>query len=241
MISKANVKYAADLLASVGIIVACALVIWVGLSSRAANSSDASRSSTSPPVEDITAEHLAMSIADAPLLGKASAPITIVEFSDFECPFCRRYAENTFDELKKQFIDTGIVSYAHIHYPLHRIHKFAFSAAKVAECASDQGRFWDVRARLFRAAASPGLSDESIAAVVEESRLDRPRLETCLDTVADRINRDLLEAGRVGVRATPLFLLGVRSLDGTVSIRSRINGAQPIAVFASAIRALKRR
>ena len=237
MINKTNVKYVVDLLASLVIIVTCVLVTWMVVSSRRATGSAAEPTQAMPAIEDVASKRLSWSVAEAPLLGQASAPFTLIEFSDFECPFCRRYAEETFDEIKKLFIDTGVISYAYVHNPLP-MHRSAFQAARVAACAGDQGSFWDMRAGLFSVAKSPGLSDESIATLVDHMKLERPVFDSCLDTVAERVQRDLDEAARIGVRVTPTFLVGVRSSDGMIDVRSRINGAQPLRVFVSAIEEL---
>ena len=239
MLNRTNIKYIVDLTASVAIVLTCAFVIWLGVESRGtANTSSGSKPSV-PAVEDLASERLSISVSSAPLLGKTSTSLVLIEFSDFECPFCGRFAESTFKELKHNFIDNDTISYVYFHSPLARIHPFALKSARVAECASDQGKFWEAHAGLFRTAAGPGLSDESIAAVVNELQLERPIFETCLSEVSDRIQSDIRVAGRSGVRATPTFLLGVRTDDGNVSIRRRINGAQPVEVFASAITQLK--
>src|SRR5262245_5835196 len=104
MLNRVNVKYAVDLIASVSIIIACALVVFVGLNSRRTADANEPTAKRLDAVEDITEKRLRMSIADAPVLGEASAPISLVEFSDFECPFCRQFAMGTFEELKRQFI-----------------------------------------------------------------------------------------------------------------------------------------
>ena len=243
MFNRTNVKFAVDLFASVAVILACGLVAWAGLSARLAPVASTTAASTTPApearVEDVSAEHLVMSLADAPYLGSASAPITVIEFSDFECPFCRSYSQNTFRILKQRFIDTGVISYAHVHLPLQRIHKSALAAARVAECASDQGKFWETHAGLFKAAASPGLNDASIEAVVKDIALDQRKLETCLMTVEERISHDLREAARVGIRGTPGFLIGTKSSDGNVAVRTRIRGVRSIDDFAAAINAVK--
>lgn len=150
MLNRANVKYGVDVFASLAIVVACAVLIWTVVSSRGtADVPTGSGPSALPPVQSVADENLTVSLVGAPLLGEASAQIVLIELSDFECPFCRQYAALTFGEVKRKFVDSGIISYSYIHYPLVRRHKSALAAARVAECASDQGKFWQVHEALF--------------------------------------------------------------------------------------------
>ncbi|MDH4137465.1 MAG: DsbA family protein, partial [Anaerolineae bacterium] len=90
-----------------------------------------------------------MSVGDGPSLGHADAPITIVEFSDYQCPFCKRHFMNTLAALKTSYIDTGRVRYVFRDFPLDSIHPYARKAAEAAHCAGDQGKFWDMHDVMF--------------------------------------------------------------------------------------------
>ena len=90
------------------------------------------------------------SLADAPALGRPDAPVTLVEFSDYQCPFCGRFFSATLSTLKRDYIDTGKVRYVFRDYPLAQIHPQARKAAEAAHCAGDQGKYWEMHDRLFR-------------------------------------------------------------------------------------------
>jgi protein-disulfide isomerase len=82
-----------------------------------------------------------VSVGDGPILGKPDAPVTVVEFSDYQCPFCQRFFTNTLPELKKDYIDTGKVRYVFRDFPLDAIHPQARKAAEAAHCAGEQGKY----------------------------------------------------------------------------------------------------
>ena len=88
-------------------------------------------------------------IGSAPVIGRADARLTIVEFSDFECPFCGRFNRDTFPQLKSEYIDTGKVRYVFRNFPLERIHPRAMKSAEAGACAHLQGKFWPMHDRLF--------------------------------------------------------------------------------------------
>ena len=85
----------------------------------------------------------------APFKGSPDAPLTIVEFSDFQCPFCRRHWQQTYGQLDRDYISTGKVRYVFRHFPLERIHPQALKASEATECAAAQGKFWEMHDRLF--------------------------------------------------------------------------------------------
>src|SRR3989344_8516599 len=82
-------------------------------------------------------------VDDDPFLGDKKAPVTIVEFSDFQCPYCARFRQQTFDQIKQEYIDTGKVRFVYRDFPLSSIHPMAQKAAEAAECADEQGKFWE--------------------------------------------------------------------------------------------------
>src|SRR2546425_3089506 len=90
------------------------------------------------------------SVADAPSLGRADAPVTLVEFSDFQCPFCGRFFATTLPALKKDYIDTGKLRYVFRDFPLDQLHPHARMAAAAAHCAGEQGKYWDMHDVLFQ-------------------------------------------------------------------------------------------
>jgi protein-disulfide isomerase len=161
--------------------------------------------------------------------------VIVVEFTDFQCPFCRTHARETFPTLRKELIDTGKARYASINYPIERIHPDALPAAKVAECAGEQGKFWEMHARLFMDDTATAVErfDEHVRIL----KLDTSRFKQCFtgDQVAAKVKRDQAEARRVGINSTPIFLVGRMDGDGGVAVMLRINGAQEPEVFMRAV------
>lgn len=173
----------------------------------------------------------------APFKGSANAPLTIVEFSDFQCPFCGRHFQQTYGQLDKEYISTGKVRYVFRHFPLERIHPQAFKAGEAAECATAQGKFWEMHDRLF--ANQQALMPADLLKHAQALGLDEARFTTCLaGQMTARVRADLALGAQAGVTATPNFFLGVPMPGGKIKVLRKLNGAVPFATFKSAIDAL---
>src|SRR2546425_12417859 len=140
------------------------------------------------------------SVADAPTLGRADAPVTLVEFSDYQCPFCQRFFAATLSALKKHYVDTGKVRYVFRDFPLDQMHPQARKAAEAAHCAGEQGKYWEMHEVLFqnqRALALPQLAEYAHAVGVDGSKFDE-----CLSSGrhAARVERGLADGTAVGVQ-----------------------------------------
>ena len=171
-----------------------------------------------------------------PVLGRKDAPVTIVEFSDYECPFCMRFASTTLVKLKKTYIETGKVRLVFRDFPLTNIHPRAAKAAEAAHCAGDQGKYWAMHDRLFRnrrALAPPALKRHAKALGLEADRFAK-----CLagGSYAAQVKADLEAGARAGVRGTPTFFIGATGTNGRIT-GVRVAGAQPMAVFRRIIEA----
>lgn len=186
------------------------------------------------PVEDLQAVGLSTSLSSAFTRGDERAAAVLIEFGDFECPFCARYVRETFEQLDRRFVSAGKVRYAFRHLPLAS-HAFAVPSAVAAECAARQGKFWEMRQYLYAnqrefANATWFKSDSNVG-------VDMAQLEACVaESERSRIDADLREAARLNIRSTPTFLLGRSDADGRVRSVARINGAQPYGVFEDALR-----
>ncbi len=177
--------------------------------------------------------------AEAPagfnVLGREDAPVTIIEFTDLQCPYCARFASSTFPELRRAYIDTGKVRFASRDLPLP-FHPFAIPAAVASRCAGEQGRFWEYREALF--AAQSRLGQEPYTDLARELGLDVERFDACRRDGRQEANvrSDQAIARNAGIASTPSFVIG--RLVGGQFQGEIISGAQPLAVFQARIEAL---
>ena len=161
-------------------------------------------------------------------IGSKEAPITMVEFTDFQCPFCQRFHENTFSELKKNYIDTGKVRFVSRDLPLD-FHPNAMQAAEAGRCAGEQGQFWPMRDWM---GSNPDQLDMShLLARAIEFKLNVVQFHACItdNKYKDAIQADIQEAAKIGASGTPSFVIGKTApdaIDGELII-----GAMPYTVF----------
>jgi protein-disulfide isomerase len=170
-----------------------------------------------------------LSIEGLPVLGKPDAPLLIVEFSDYQCPFCRAFHNDTFNELKKNWIDTGKARFVSWDVPLE-FHSHAAQAAQAARCAAEQNQFWELRAQLISNAAK--LADDDILGYAQQlPLLNGQQFAACLksDKYAEAIKKSVAVANSQGITGTPTFLLS--KSKGSQIEGSIIIGAQPYASF----------
>jgi protein-disulfide isomerase len=148
-----------------------------------------------------------VAIDGQPALGSESAPVVIVEFMDYECPFCRKFARTTFVDLRQRYIDAGKVRWVARNLPLPT-HPRARPAAIAARCAAAQGRFWEMHDVLLTDSGS--MADDELRAHARRFGLDEPAFSACLrsDEHGVALDADLEVARAARVRATPSFLVG---------------------------------
>lgn len=165
----------------------------------------------------------------ARIQGKADAPLWVIEVSDFQCPFCKQWHEQTYRAFRDQFVKTGKVRLAYVNFPLDS-HIYAWPSAESAMCAGAQGKFWEMHDALFstqtrwEAMSSPSIVFDSLAQAIG---LDVPRWRDCVSSgkMKPLIQADHDRAAKAGANATPSFLIGDKILTG----------AQPIEVLRGAI------
>ena len=184
-----------------------------------------------------TNEPIIVSLDDDPVMGNENAPITIIEFSDFECPFCSRFFDQTLPQIKTNYIDTGKVKLVYRDFPLSSIHFSAQKAAEAAECADDQGKWNDYHDTLFAEQASWGNIGEAAATPMFKQfavdlGLNAEQFNACLDNGTNRqeVQSDFQAGLSAGVSGTPTFFIG-NEQDGY----TQLVGAQPYTVFQQAI------
>jgi protein-disulfide isomerase len=178
-----------------------------------------------------------VNIGALPTRGNQNARIVVVEFSDFQCPFCGRFYRDALPQIDENYIKTGKIKYAFGHVPLEQLHPNAFKAAEAAECAGEQGKFWQMHDRLF---ANQGLlAPAALNAHAKALELDLTKFSQCLDTgrSAATVRKNLAQAEEIGVDGTPTFVVGLvdAKSDGNMKVLSIISGAQPFSVFKTVI------
>lgn len=174
-------------------------------------------------------------ISDAPQAGSSSATVVIIEFSDFQCPYCGQNFRTVYPLIRRDFVDVGRVSYVFRHLALNDIHPSAFKAAEASECARDQGKFWEMHDQLFSHQSALGAPD--LITYAEALRLDLREFRPCLvdDKKAPRIKKDMDEAKALGLTGTPTFLIGRRTRDGEARVDKRVAGSFPVEILRSAL------
>jgi protein-disulfide isomerase len=178
-----------------------------------------------------------VSIDDAPIRGNPKAKLTLVEFSDFQCPFCGRFFHQTLPQIEKEYIQTGKLRLVMRELPLTAIHPFAQKAAEAAECAGVQGKYWEMHDKLFQ--NQKALEVPHLKQYAKQIGLNSSVFDECLDRGAQvpKIQRDIQEARSLGVNGTPGFFLGLTTPGKTIK-GVGIEGAQPIEVFRQEINRL---
>ena len=149
-----------------------------------------------------------------PSLGNARAPLTIVEFSDFECRYCQQFHQTVMPNLKKEYIETGLVRFIHKDLPLP-FHRQALPAAAAARCAGEQNKYWTTYEALFD--GQNCLQCKGVVAIAREQGVDANTLQVCMNRDATKalINANVSEAQLHGIRATPTFVIGPTRTDNT--------------------------
>ncbi len=176
----------------------------------------------------------------APSLGRPDAPVTLVEFTDFQCPFCRRHSLGTKQQLVEDYVDAGKLRYVQREFPIESLHPQAFKAAEAALCAGDQGQYWEIGARFFEDQTK--LQPSDLLDHAEALGLDMASFKECVESgkYAPRVRADLRAGQAAGVTGTPSFFLGVTDPDSPdeLKVTKMIRGAQPYAAFQQTIEEL---
>ncbi len=166
-----------------------------------------------------------------PVLGKKDAKVTIVEFGDLQCPFCRSYFNTSFQQIKKEYIDTGKVKYYFRHYPLP-FHAMAKPAAMAVECANEQGKFWELHDLIYVEQEKQGqgtidFTNDDLKTWAANAGLNTGQFNQCLDSgkYASVVDEDMQAGNTAGVSGTPTFFI-----NGEMIV-----GAQPFDSFKALI------
>jgi protein-disulfide isomerase len=183
-----------------------------------------------PPAQAMPADNtpVEVRVKDAMAMGRADAPLTMVAFVDYECPFCRRFDVETFPRLKKEWIDAGKLRYVVRDLPLE-FHPRAQKASEASHCAADQGKYWEMREVLVQ--NQQKLDPASLVAHAKSLGLAEAPFRQCLEggKHAAPVKASLDEARKLGVSGTPTFVIGRTGGDALKGVK--VIGALPFAVF----------
>ena len=189
------------------------------------------------PQEEAPTKAKISDLSGVNMLGNKNAPLTIVEFTDYQCPFCQRFHVTAFAELKKAYIDTGKVRFYSKDMPLD-FHPNAMRAAMAARCAGEQGKFWELRDTM---GANPDALDiDHILGFAANLKLDTAALRMCIESgkYKERVQTDVLEAMKIGANGTPTFIVGKsvgNGVDGELVV-----GAMPFQMFDAKLKELSK-
>jgi protein-disulfide isomerase len=181
------------------------------------------------PTEAPEQTRVVVSIDDDYCLGQEDAPVTIVEFSDYQCPYCQRFWAQTLPQIKSEYIDTGKVKFIYRDFPLG-FHPNAQKAAEAAECAGDQEKYWDMHNKIFGQLnewSGSGDAATIFKGYASDLELDSDAFADCLDSgkYTEEVQKDLAAGSAAGVSSTPAFFV-----NGVF-----VTGAQPFAYFKEII------
>ena len=211
-----------DAFVTVAILVAVGVIIW--------------RNWPPPPPPPIPIPAEPIALDGAATKGSQAARVALVEYSDFECPYCGGFARDTLPKIDQRYLASGKVLFVfrHITPPTH---KRAGPTAAAAICAGRQGKFWQMHDRLF--GDQTKLDDESLAVHADSLGLDVPAFSSCLGSreTADIVARDNADARRLRIAGTPSFFIGIVQPDGRIKATRSLRGAVPMVELQKALEA----
>jgi protein-disulfide isomerase len=186
-----------------------------------------------PEEEEQQIRQVVMDLTGQPYKGSADSQLVMVEFSDYQCPYCARHVQSTEPRIYKEYVETGKVAHYFMDMPLEAIHKDAFNAALAANCADEQDRFWPMHDLLFKN-RSP-LKPENLKSYASELNLDLEKFDACFanEETAKKVRSDLSAAAQIRANGTPNFWFGYRDAKepNKATLVQNLRGAQPFATF----------
>ena len=195
-------------------------------------------SQTSHALPPYTARDVNMNVSvdQNHIRGNRDANVVLVEFADYECPYCRQFAGNTMKQIERDYIDSGRIGFVFYDFPIESSHPHAFTAALASSCAAEQGHLWEMNHRLL--AESSALTSETLFRNAESLKLDMVKFQRCFadEQVTARLRQRIREAGEIGIDGTPTFLVGIRKPgSNTIKALRMIEGGYPYEVFKTTL------
>jgi protein-disulfide isomerase len=178
-------------------------------------------------------------VSGDPALGREDAVVTLIEFSDYECPFCVRHFTQTMPQIEAKYVRTGQIRYVFKDLPIDQLHPEAIRAHEATRCAAEQGKFWEMHTKMFSPAGThlPAM----LEARATEAGLALPAFRECVASgrATERVRADTAIAAKFGANGTPSFFVGLRDPEtNRVRILQGISGAQPLSEFERVIDAV---
>jgi protein-disulfide isomerase len=207
---------ALDVASMVAVLIAATAVVWTLVAP-----SSHERTSTEPIVPKE-----AVSIVGAPTLGSPQAIAAIIEFSDFQCPYCARFAQQILPTIKEQYVDKGLVLIAFRQYPLVDIHRGAMRAAQAADCAAKQGKFWALHDRLF--ADVRAVADMTAEGYANAVGVQATSFLACMHEAPGNVTRDIEQGRALHVTGTPTLMIGQLEDSTRVKVQRVMSGVPAV-------------
>jgi len=189
-----------------------------------------------PPAEP---QIVMVSVDGGAVKGDKNAKVTLIEFTDYQCPFCSRHFREVMPQIETDYVKTGKVKYVLRDFPIESIHPNAFKAAEAANCSGEQAKYWEMHDRLF--ANQNALAAKELPGHAEALGIDVAKFRQCIDSAkyAAKVRKDFADAQKAGATGTPTFFLGLTDSKGSeVKAVKRIVGAQSYSAFKDAIDSL---
>ena len=174
-------------------------------------------------------------LGENPVQGSGNAKVALLEFTDYQCPYCKRHSQQTQPQIASEYVDSGKIRFVSLDMPIPNLHPLAMKAAEAAHCGDDQGQYWQMRDHMFENQKAL----EPWNAHAEALGLDVAKYEACLNSgkYADAVKADLAEAYKAGATGTPSFVVAVIDDKDPSKVKGLtfIRGAQPYAAFKAAL------
>lgn len=228
-----RLKEGLDVLVSVCVVVTCGVAVWLAVSSTSASRPTANQRIDGQGVaQQLPGDPIAL--GESAFKGSPDASVVVVEYSEFQCPFCKRFADETLAQLAAQYIETGRVRWYFRHFPLRARHPHADAAAEAAECAGEQGQFWQMHRQLF--AHQANLERANLERQARSLGLSFPQFSECMSgRMTGKVQQDLDSGTALGVTGTPTFFVGLRVDGNSVRVEDRVVGAVPLSRFQTVL------
>jgi protein-disulfide isomerase len=220
-----------DVIATSAIVIASAVVVWHYTQAGKASPNRAQ------DVKDIPVPRESVPLDGAVTKGSPGAKAALLEFSEFQCPYCSKFAADSLPEILKSYVDTGQLLLAFRHMPLEKLHPAARDAAEIAACAARLDLFWPVHDAFFAEPKAQSVDDFRARARTAGVSEDAMRKCSSEGVGARAVSADMELAQSLGVRGTPVFFLG-RIVNGRLDVKKTLRGARPGSDFAAAIEAV---